>query len=306
MRPRLRAFAPAAVLLGALCAPALSLAAPAGPPAAPPQMPPAQAAPKKIEGPTTTDASSLVLSRHLIFVRLEKGFYEVMELLDFENKGKATIVSKDGAPTMRLALARSSNVRNPDARMESAPHGLDPGQLKVMGPEVISTEPISPGRKMVVYLYKLADEYGGITVENPLFYGTQNFVLLYEKDRVQASAAGFNPQDPITFQERQYNRFLGPSKAGATVRFHVQAPASTGGLWIFYAAGGAFLVLGGAVGFWVRNRRNQSLALQVEREGLLRQIAALDDRLALKEISPEDHRSERGPRFARLRELSDG
>ena len=65
-------------------------------------------------------------------------------------------------------------------------------------------------------------------------------------------------------------------------------------------------MLGGAVGLWVRNRRNQSLAFRVEREGLLRQIAALDDRLALKELSPEDHRSERGPRFARLRELSDG
>lgn len=301
----------AALLLGVLLAASLPPAA-AFPGAAPggstqtQGAPPAPEAGKKIEGPTSFDTSSIVLFRHLIFVRLDKGFYEVMELLDFENKGKATVVSKDGSPTMRLALARSSNVRNPDARMEAAPHGLDPSLLKAMGSEISTTEPIPPGRKMVVYLYKLADEYGGITVEKPLLYGTENFVLLYEKDRVQAHATGFTPQDPVTFQERQYERFLGPAKAGSTVRFHIQAPASGGELWMFYAAGGAFLLVGGGVALWVRGRRNQSLSLRVEREALLRQIAALDDRLAQGNISPGEHGRERRPRFARLRELSGG
>ncbi|MEK6710187.1 MAG: hypothetical protein AABZ64_06380, partial [Nitrospinota bacterium] len=286
-----------AIALGA----APAFAAPAAPP---PGAPPAQPAPPKIEGPTTTDLSALKLDRHLIFVRLEKGFYEVMELLDFDNQGKETIVSKDGAPTFRLTLARSSNVRRPDAEIGSAPHGLDQGQIKLVGAELLSTEPVPPGRKMVVHLYRLADEYGGITIEKPLAYGSGNFVLLAEKDRVQASAQGLNPQDPITYQERIYNRFLGATRPGATVRFHVQAPASTGEVWIFYAAGGAFLAVGGLVGLLVRQRRNRALAFQVERESLLRQIAALDDRLALGEIAPEAHGRERRPRFARLRELS--
>lgn len=309
-RPCLMALA---VSAGMALVPAPIFAAPAAPPPRSPQAPaalpggaPPAAAPKKIEGPTTTDASTLHLARNLLTVRLEKGFYEIMELLDFENKGKATIVSKDGAPTLRIVLPRSSNVRNPNATIEAAPHGMEQEFLRTMGAEILSTEPIPPGRKMVVLLYRLADEYGGITVEKPVAYGTENFVLLPEKDRVQASAQGLARQEAVSFQDRTYDRFTGSTRTGTSVRFHVQAPASGGGLGIFYAAGGGILVLGGLFSLWVRSRRSRALSLRVEREGLLRQIAALDDRLAQGEISAGDHRRERGPRFARLRELSGG
>ena len=68
-------------------------------------------------------------------IRLEKGSYQVMELLDFENPGKAPIVSKDGAPTIRIALPASSNVRNPEVEILSAPHGLDRKFLQLIGKE---------------------------------------------------------------------------------------------------------------------------------------------------------------------------
>ena len=76
-----------------------------------------QAAPPKtktaVSGPTTTDLSRLKLKRNILTIRLEKGFFEFVEMMDFENEGSATIVSKGGAPTLRFVLPKSSNIRNP-------------------------------------------------------------------------------------------------------------------------------------------------------------------------------------------------
>ena len=268
-----------------------------------------EAAPPKAKvqtsGPTTTDLSPLKLKRNILTVRLEKGFFEVMEMMDFENEGSATIVSKGGAPTLRFALPRSSNIRNPRARWGAAPAGLDPKFLTTVGDELRTTEPIPPGRKFIVLLYRLEDEFGGIRVERPILYDTPSFAVLPEKDRVQAQAPGFSAQPAVKFQDREYNRFVGAARAGTVVRIDMQAPDSMGGLGVFYAVGGVVVVLSLGLGVYIRRRRNTAYSAQVEREEILRAIASLDDRLASGEITSNEYARERAPRFERLKELSD-
>ena len=289
------------LLLWGLTSASFAAPAPGNKPPAPPQSAPTA---KDITGPTTTDASALRLTRNMLTVRLEKGFYEVMELLEFENTGEATIVPKDGAPTLRIILPRSSNIRNPDAQITAAPHGLDPNSLQMIGNQIASSEPIPPGQKLVVLVYRLADEFGGIMVEKPVAYGTENFAVLTEKDRVQFGMHTLTRLEPVRFQEREFDRFTGVIRPGTAVQFHFKAPDSTANPFLFYGAGGGVAILGAVAGLWMRRRRNRGLARRVEREELLRAIAGLDDRLALGEISQEDHRTQRSPRFARLRELS--
>ncbi len=248
--------------------------------------------------------AALRLTRNIMTIRLEKGSYQVMELLDFENPGKAPIVSKDGAPTIRIALPASSNVRNPEVEILSAPHGLDRKFLQLIGKEIISTETIPPGRKLVVLLYRMADEFGGITVGKPILYGTDNFAIYPEKGGVQLSAGSLNRLEPVKMQDREFDRFAGATRPGAKVRFHIQAPDSLANPTQFFAALGGLFMAGAAVTLWVRGRRRQKLARGIEREELVAAVAALDDRLALGEITPEDHRAERTGRLARLRELS--
>lgn len=277
----------------------LSYAGPAKLEAAPPK------AKVQTSGPTTTDLSALKLKRNILTVRLEKGFFEVMEMMDFENEGSATIVSKGGAPTLRFALPRSSNIRNPRARWGAAPAGLDPKFLTSAGDELRTTEPIPPGRKFIVLLYRLEDEFGGIRVERPILYDTPSFAVLPEKDRVQAQAPGLSAQPAVKFQDREYNRFVGAARAGTVVRIDMQAPDSMGGLGVFYVVGGVVVVLSLGLGVYIRRRRNTAYSAQVEREEILRAIASLDDRLASGEITSNEYARERAPRFERLKELSD-
>lgn len=278
--------------------PAISYAGPAKLQAAPPKTK------VRTSGPTTTDLSRLKLKRNIVTIRLEKGFFEFMEMMDFENEGSATIVSKGGAPTLRFALPRSSNIRNPRARWGAAPAGVDPGFLTTVGDELRTSEPIPPGRKFIVLLYRLEDEYGGISVEKPMIYDTPSFAVLPEKDRVQAQAPGFSVQAAVKFQNREYNRLVGTAMAGTVVRIDVKAPDSMGGLEVFYVVGGVVVVLSLGLGFYIRKRRNMAYSAQVEREEILRAIASLDDRLAEGIISADEHARERATRFERLKELS--
>ena len=259
---------------------------------------------RKIEGAATTDLSRLKLRRNVLAIRLEKGFFEVVEMMDFENEGSAAIVSKGGAPTLRFVLPRSSSVRSPRARWTAAPVGLDSRFLTSAGDELRTSEPIPPGRKFVVLTYRLADEFGGIRIEKPILYDTPNFAILPEKNRVQASAPGLSAAPALTFRDREYDRFEGVARAGEVVRIDAQAPDSTGGLGVFYVVGGLVVASGLGLGFCIRKRRNAALSARAEREEILRAIAQLDDRLAWGEISLDEHASERAPRFERLRELS--
>lgn len=252
----------------------------------------------------TTDPSRLMLRRNILTIRLEKGFFEVTEMMDFENAGDSAIVSTGGAPTLRVALPRSSNVRNPRAQWAGAPVGLDPKLLRAAGDELQTTESIPPGRKVVILRYRLADEFGGIRAEKPILYDTPLLAVLPERGRVQASAYGLAAQPAVTLQEREYECFSGAVPAGAVVRIDMKAPDSAGGLGVFYLAGGIALALGLGLGLRVRRRRNAAFSAQVEREETLRAIALLDDRLAAGDISPEAHARERAQRFGRLRELS--
>ena len=283
-----------------VCAsPVLSYAGPAKLRATPPK------AKVQTSGPTTTDLSRLKLKRNILTIRLEKGFFEFVEMMDFENEGSATIVSKGGAPTLRFVLPKSSNIRNPRARWGAAPAGLDPRFLATVGDEIRTTEPVPPGRKFVVLLYRLEDEFGGIRVEKPIIYDTPSLAVLPEKDRVQAQALGLSAQPAVKFQDREYNRFVGTARAGTLVRIDVQAPDSMGGLGVFYVVGGVVVVLSLGLGLYIRKRRNTAYSAQVEREEILRAVALLDDRLAAGEISADEHARERTPRFERLKELSD-
>lgn len=277
----------------------LSYAGPAKLKAAPPR------ATVRTSGPTTTDLSRLKLKRNILTIRLEKGFFEFVEMMDFENEGSAIIVSKGGAPTLRFVLPKSSNIRNPRARWGAAPAGLNPKFLTSVENEIRTSEPIPPGRKFIVLLYRLADEFGGIRAEKPILYDTPSFVVMPEKDRVQAQAIGLSAQPAVKFQNREYNRFVGTANAGTVVRIDMQAPDSMGGLGVFYVVGSVVVVLSLGLGLYVRKRRNAAYSAQVEREEILRAIALLDDRLASGEITSDEYARERAPRFERLKELSD-
>ncbi len=253
---------------------------------------------------TTTDLSQLKLRRNILTIRLEKGFFEVVEMMSFENQGGAPIVSKDGAPTLRFVLPRSSNVRNPRARWGAAPVGLDPKLLTFSGDELRTSEVIPAGRKFVVLIYRLEDEFGGIRVEKPILYDTPSFAVLPEKDRVQASAPALLAQPPVTFQNREYDRLVGTVSAGSVMRIDMQAPDSMGGLWVLYVVGSLVVAVGLGLGLYVRKKRNAAFSAQVEREEVLRAIASLDDGLAEGNISSDEHARERPPRFERLKELS--
>ena len=257
--------------------------------------------------PQVKAAPKLALTRNVMIIQLKKGFYEIREGFVFENLGSEPIVSRGGAPTLRFVLPKSSNIRDPAAELTAPVQGLDPKFLRFQGAEILSTEPIPPGVKQVFLFYRLADEFGGIMVERPTVYGSSSFAVLPEKDRVQMGqmeGGTLVRGEPAKFQDSEYETFFGPTRPGASVRFMLKAPDSGGGVFYFASAAGAVLILGAVFTFWIRGRRRGALALQGEREEILRAIASLDDRLAGGGISPDEHRTQRGPRFERLRGLS--
>ena len=256
------------------------------------------------QGATTTDLSSLSVTRNILLIRLEKGFYQIREMFLFQNSGQATIVSKNGAPTIRLVLPKSDNIRGSDSQLMGFPQGLDRARTRIAGNQILSDEPIPPGTKLVGLVYRLADEFGGIMVERPITYGTKSFSILPEKDRVQTGMNKLVQGDETTFQNVTYNTFTGATAVGSVVRFSLKAPDSMGGLGYFYAVGGGLSVLGVFLALFIRVRRKKGLAHQVEREELIRSLAALDDRLAQGQISSDVHLRQRAPRFERLREIS--
>lgn len=264
----------------------------------------AAAAPKTAPGKGPAEQGALRLNRRVMMIRLDKGYFEVVEFLDLENTGKTPIVSKNGAPTLRITLPRSDNIRNPNALDWGIGRGLDPKKVQRVGDEILSFETIPPGPRPVMLFYKFQDEFGGIWVERPVRIGTTNFAILPEKGRVQMQAGGMRQLASVKFQDRELDRYVGAAPAGTTMRIHLMAPSSMADPTYFYMAAGGLAVFGGVLGLWIRKRRNASLLGKIEREKLLISIAELDDRLALGKIASEAHREERGARFARLRELS--
>lgn len=262
------------------------------------------AAPQAPQAPQVQTSPKLVLTRNVMLIRLQKGFFEIREGFVFENRGKEPIVSRDGAPTLRFILPKSSNIRDPGAELTAPVQGLDPKYLRFQGAEILSTEPIPPGTKQIFLFYRLADEFGGIMVERPIVYGPASLAILPEKGRVQMGAEGMSKGEPVKFEEGEYETFIASARVGDVVRFTLKAPDSGGGVFYFAAFAGVIALLGVVFTFWLRGRRRGALALQGEREEILHAIASLDDRLAGGGISPDDHAAQRGPRFGRLRELS--
>ncbi len=256
------------------------------------------------QGATTTDLSALSVTRNVLFIRLNKGFYQIREVFLFQNSGQATIVSRNGAPTIRLVLPKSDNIRNSNSQLMEFPQGLDRARTRIAGDQILSNEPIPPGTKIVALVYRLADEFGGIMVQRPISYATKSFAILPEKDRVQTGMNKLVRGDEVKFQGVTYDSFAGATTAGSVVGFSLKAPDSMGGLGYFYAVGGALAGLGVFLALFIRVRRKKGLAHQVEREELIRSLAALDDRLAQGQIATDEHLRQRAPRFERLREIS--
>lgn len=245
-------------------------------------------------------SSSLLLTKNVMVIDLQKGLYEVTEIFNFIKKSDSILKSKKNIPTFKFVLPISSNVRNPNAVWSSAPVGLSSGMYEISKTTLISKEPFPKGEKFILLRYRLADSYGGIKFTKPIFFDSPNFTLLTNSKNVQLDMDGIRVSGVLELNGKEYNKYLLPLRSGSNFSLNIKAPDSLGRLDFFYILFAILFISSVVFAFLYRRKRIIKLKRIHEREQLLRKIASLDDLKSLGQIEEQLYKEERELYLSRL------
>jgi hypothetical protein len=232
-----------------------------------------------------------VAVRHLVISAAgEDGSRDVLDIVQVANPGTTTMVARGGAPTFRMLLP-------PGIEAFRVGEGdVPPEAVRRSGDTMAVRAPFPPGLKQVVAMYVVPNGIRTLTV--PIDQPTGRLEVLVEDTRANASGAALEGGDPLQLQGRTFRHFSSARVVrGETATITFGAPESHRNLaWLAIVFSALLLASGG----WLAARRRgvaggsaagaASAAAGTggggagpERDALLRQIVALDDRYASRQ-----------------------
>ncbi|MGZ8471880.1 MAG: hypothetical protein ACXWZ7_21005 [Gemmatirosa sp.] len=266
---------------------------------------------------TSRPVPSSVRGRHLIVAAPSPdGMRNVIEVFELTNDSTVTGVPPSDGPRGTWSVALPASARDFAVRPGEVP---DDGMLAVGGRAVLMV-PFAPGIKQVAFTYRLPGDAFPLRValERPVTV----LEVLLEEPRGTVAGAGLVAVEAVALEGRTFRRFLAQeTPAGASV--DVAMPAA-GRRWERMVVPALLITLGGAmVVLLLRASRRPPRTVpshashpapvqtsaapagaEVEREGLLTALAALDDafaaRTAPSEAERETYARERATLKARL------
>ncbi len=259
---------------------------------------------------TTSDEAIKVLMSHTV-VYLEQGGLRMVEFYLFVNEADRTYIgSKEVAngtrETLRFSLPDGATELQPaSGLMECCIYNSEDG--------FIDTMPVLPGGKEVAYSYRASNNSGTYTFSRKANYPIADFDLLVEGEGVEVTSDQLITEEPLNIEGTWLNHLSGSNVAsGDIIVAYLSGLPQTnnqGTIWwvvLTLAALGA----GFAFVYWLRRGRPQPAGteggLEQRRQGLLAELARLDDDFEDGKISEEAYRKLRTARKAQLVELMQG
>jgi hypothetical protein len=232
---------------------------------------------------SATGSPLAVAVRHLVISRADKdGSRDVLDIVQVANPGVTTRVPGDSADaTWQMRLPRA--VQSFHVGEGEVPSSA----VRQAGDTVLVHAPFPPGEKQVVVTYVVPR--GVATLRVPIDQATARLELLVEDSNVTASGAALVAANPIRLESRTFRRFSASKvPAGQTVEIVFGGGTGAGNLgWLAVVLSAVLLGVGG----WAAARRKGIVApaggaaadAVPERDALVRQIVALDERYAGRE-----------------------
>ena len=239
---------------------------------------------------TSSTGSPLdVAVRHLVVSAADRdGSRDVLDIIQVANPGTTTLVSRDSAPTWRMLLPRGIEA------FRVGEGDVPSDAVHRVGDSLLVRAPFPPGIKQVVAIYVVPQ--GTRTLRVPIDQPTARLELLVEDSLANASGAALAAANPLELQGRTFRHFASARVVrGETAEISFGAPGGARSLaWVAIVFSALLLASGG---YLAARRRagagTQELPTQqavADRDALLRQIVALDERYAARhgETPPEE------------------
>ena len=247
--------------------------------------------------------------RNLFLERWGEG-WRATDLFQILNGGERTLVAAEDGVVWSYPLPPGAT----SARLGQG--DLPPDAVTFEGGRVLVRAPLPPGERMLLIRYELPE----IEAEFPAPGATETLELLVKEPAPSLDVAGLRPLDVVSLDgESSYRRYSGTSLLDAVIsleesserraalhgdlRRHPGGSAGRGRLTRLSVAAGAGHGSFGRLGFWSRNRSWGRVGGRRRREGLILQVARLDESLEAT-TDPEVRRrmsAERTALMVRLR-----
>ncbi len=212
------------------------------------------------------------------------GSRDVLDIVQVGNPGETTRVPRDSTtPTWHMKLPRgieSFHVGEGDVPTSAVVQA---------GDSIVVTAPFPPGLKQVVVTYVVPRDLKTLRV--PLDQPTQRLELLVEDSSASATGADLLAANPLTIQGRRFRRFSASNiPVGETAEITFGATGARNLGWLAVALSAVLLGAGGYLA--AQRRRGAPVVVAAERreraeapdrDALLRQIVALDERYAARQ-----------------------
>lgn len=251
---------------------------------------------------STKDASNIIIDTlHIVAIPTADGL-NVSEIYVLSNNGDR-FVAGFGDPVMRFGLPPGvTNVQMEDAERQVM-------DLNGDGLDYYDAIPVGSQVQQIIFQYTLPATATslGRTVFHPI--GSVNLLVEAAADQAKVSSDQFQPMGTQVIQGSTYQQYSVLNvQPGQTLAVSVGTPTPTFDWRIILGVG---LVVVGAVGLllWQRGQKNQAQdstrSLEVQKEALIDQIAALDDDYAEGRIDEINYKAKRAKLKEKLLKLMD-
>ena len=275
---------------------------------------------------TTTDPSVLKIASDSMTVLQstaegQSDVLEILQLLRFHNESDRTFVGSEpppGAPAESPEQPREVlKLPLPESAFDLAP--ADPGNnagLATAGGRLVATSALPPGETSVAYLFKVKVPRSGWQLRRETYYPTDHTDLLVGKRLELGAAPGFEFAESVALGGEEYNRYRsGSTNPGAVLEADIGFAGGGSAEGVWWGLGTLVAALG-AVYFAVSIRMRRRKAIDAlagqhgdepagdpaepNREELIQQVAALDEKFDSGGLDQESYRAQRSTLLARL------
>lgn len=182
------------------------------------------------------------------------------------------------------------------------------------GEGLTDTMPVLPGSKEIIYAYRVNYGSEAYTFSREMSYPVANYDFLVQGEGIKASSEQLAAGEPINIENTLFNRLYGANfLPGKTIKVQLSGLPKVGSqktliIWVVLT----LVVLGGGfvLNSWLGKRRLQPVraggGLDRGREGLLVELAQLDDDFEAGKIHEEVYRRLRAEKKSQLVALMRG
>ncbi len=257
---------------------------------------------------TTSDEAIKVEVAHTI-IYVGQGSLQVKEYFLFVNEadrtyiGSKEVITEGDRETLKFSLPE-------EATQLQITLGLMECCIVTSEKGFTDTMPVLPGTSEVAYSYKVNHNSGTYTFSRNVSYPTTKYDLLFQGESIEVTGDQLAAGEPMTIEGTQFSHLTGEALAPGDILV-VQLPGlpstSNQGLARWVALTLIVLAGGFGLGYLLRKKRVQPVrpedSLDRRRQGLLIELAQLDDDFDGGKIPEEDYRRLRTEMKAQLVEL---